>query len=385
MAKLKTYNEFVNERLIDAIKNPIKWIKIKNNAKKYQKASVAAALNDVDFAKKKEKGRDTMSSKQKEVLTQANKAKNSALDDTTSAIGQRMDDLASTDGLKLVVKLAKTRARVAANKTILKSADGEEAKQLKVKISKLEGQAAGAKTALADYESTNKEEPETTQPTPNGEEEQNTDNIKTTDKPTTVKVEDVKKLEAAEGAVTTAKAAYDKVKDGEDEKAKIEAEIAFKQKQQAVAKLKNDKELSKGLGEDIATLMAKKQELIKAGGKEVGDGGEGNQGPQGKPLAGGDEGNQGNQGKPPTSGEGDETAEQKAERVKKEAKDKKLTDLTTKLGAETDEEKKAEIQKEIDNVKQNESLLKIAHEKGNTYIQESVSVKFARLLNEAKQ
>ena len=57
MAKLKTYSEFVNEALIDAVKNPIKWKKIKNNAKKYQKAKVAQALNDVDFAKRKEKGK----------------------------------------------------------------------------------------------------------------------------------------------------------------------------------------------------------------------------------------------------------------------------------------------------------------------------------------
>ena len=36
MGKLKTYSEFVNEGLIDAVKNPIKWKKIKNNAKKFQ-------------------------------------------------------------------------------------------------------------------------------------------------------------------------------------------------------------------------------------------------------------------------------------------------------------------------------------------------------------
>ena len=29
MPKLKTYSEFVNEALIDAVKNPIKWKKIK--------------------------------------------------------------------------------------------------------------------------------------------------------------------------------------------------------------------------------------------------------------------------------------------------------------------------------------------------------------------
>ena len=57
MSKLKTYNEFVNEALIDAIKNPIKWKKIKNNAKKYQKARTAQALNDVDYAKRKEKAK----------------------------------------------------------------------------------------------------------------------------------------------------------------------------------------------------------------------------------------------------------------------------------------------------------------------------------------
>ena len=153
MSKLKTYSEFVNEALIDAIKNPIKWKKIKNNAKKFQKAKVAQALNDVDYAKRKEKGSDTLSDKQKEVLTQANKAKNTALKDTSSDISQRMDDLATTDGLKQVVKLAKTKSNLAANKIVLKAADGEEAKRLKIKQKKLTADATKAQKALADYES----------------------------------------------------------------------------------------------------------------------------------------------------------------------------------------------------------------------------------------
>ena len=153
MSKLKTYSEFVNEALIDAIKNPIKWKKIKNNAKKYQKARVAQALNDVDYAKRKEKAKGELSPKQKEVLTQANKAKNSALADTASNIGQRMADLATTDGLKQVVKLAKTKSSLAANKIVLKAADGEEAKRLKIKQTKLTGKATAAQKALADYES----------------------------------------------------------------------------------------------------------------------------------------------------------------------------------------------------------------------------------------
>ena len=66
-------------------KNPIKWKKIKNNAKKYQKAKVAQALNDVDFAKRKEKGKAADLPKEKiEVLNQANKAKNAALKDAAS-------------------------------------------------------------------------------------------------------------------------------------------------------------------------------------------------------------------------------------------------------------------------------------------------------------
>ena len=168
MSKLKTYSEFVNEALIDAVKNPIKWKKIKNNAKKYQKARVAQALNDVDYAKRKEKGSDTLSKKQQEVLTQANKAKNSALADTASNIGQRMADLATTDGLKQVVKLAKTKSSLAANKIVLKAADGEEAKRLKIKQTKLTGKATAAQKALADYEAEGDDKPaeDSAMPTP---------------------------------------------------------------------------------------------------------------------------------------------------------------------------------------------------------------------------
>jgi hypothetical protein len=157
MAKLKTYSEFVNEALIDAVKNPIKWKKIKNNAKKYQKAKVAQALNDVDFAKRKEKGRTADLSKEKiEILNQANKAKNAALKDTASNISQRMSDLATTPGLKKVAQLAKTKSAMAANQIALKAATGEEAKQLKIKAKELATDAAGQQKALADYESTEK-------------------------------------------------------------------------------------------------------------------------------------------------------------------------------------------------------------------------------------
>ena len=253
MSKLKTYSEFVNEALIDAVKNPIKWKKIKNNAKKYQKARVAQALNDVDYAKRKEKGSDTLSKKQQEVLTQANKAKNAALADTASNIGQRMADLATTDGLKQVVKLAKTKSSLAANKIVLKAADGEEAKRLKIKQTKLTGRATDAQKALKDYEAEGDDKPaeDSAMPTPAKTEKP----AKTGKTPPPLPAEDKAAKEAAEAAVTKAKAAYDAVKDGDDEKAKLQAEIKFKQAQQKKAKLDGNDELFQGLGNDIGEIM----------------------------------------------------------------------------------------------------------------------------------
>ena len=250
MPKLKTYSEFVNEALIDAVKNPIKWKKIKNNAKKYQKARVAQALNNVDYAKRKEKGSDNLSKKQQEVLDQANKAKNSALSDTASNIGQRMADLATTDGLKQVVKLAKTKSSLAANKIVLKAADGEEAKRLKIKQTKLTGKATAAQKALADYESDGDDKEQVKLP---GEEE----NAAKAEKERLEKEKAKVAKDAVLDEIGKAKTAYDAVKDGDDEKAKLQAEIKFKQAQQKKAKLEGKDELFKGLGEDIAEIKKK--------------------------------------------------------------------------------------------------------------------------------
>jgi hypothetical protein len=248
MGKLKTYSEFVNEGLIDAVKNPIKWKKIKNNAKKFQKAKVAQSLNDVDYAKRKEKGKAAdLSKDKKEILDQANKAKNSALADTTSNISQRMDDLATTPGLKQVVKLAKTKSNIAANQIALKAASGEEAKQLRIKAKALAGKAADAQQALKDYESTDKKEP--------AEKETKTPVAPESDKIAKDKAKVAK--DAVLDEIGKAKTAYDAVKDGDDEKAKLQAEIKFKQAQQKKAKLDDNDELFQGLGDDIGEIMKK--------------------------------------------------------------------------------------------------------------------------------
>ena len=154
MAKLKTYKQFINEALIDAIKSPIKYTKIKNNAKKFQKAKVAIALNTVDAKKKRAASKATLTPKQSSALDAATSAKNDSLKGIATEIGNRMDDLAITPGLEQVVKVAKTKSRLEANKKILKAATGEEAKQLKVKVKKGEQSFFKAKNDLKDYEST---------------------------------------------------------------------------------------------------------------------------------------------------------------------------------------------------------------------------------------
>jgi len=158
------FDEIVTEGIAAALGNPIKFMKIKKAAKMYQQALVQKQLNDLDFEKKKAKG--TLDPKQKEVLAQANKAKNSALSDKYSAIAQQMDDLATTDGLKQVVKLAKSKAKLAAAEIALKSAGDEESAALKVRIKKLNTDTQEAQKALSDYEKdTKKREPKTKQDT----------------------------------------------------------------------------------------------------------------------------------------------------------------------------------------------------------------------------
>jgi len=166
MAKLKTYSEFVNEGIMDVLKSPIKYVKIKNNAKKLVKAKVAVALNDVNFEKKKQKS-SIKDPEKNAVLTKANAAKNTALKDVAKGVSDRMDTLASSPILKKVSSLAKAKAALAANKTILKSATGEEAKQLKVRQTELNKKAIELAGGIKDFESTaakkkdTKSEPET--------------------------------------------------------------------------------------------------------------------------------------------------------------------------------------------------------------------------------
>lgn len=132
--------------------NPVKFLKIKNNAKKYQQALVQKALNNVDYEKKVQASGGEVDADKKEVLKQANAAKNQALTDKASAISDRMNTLATSPGLQAVKSLAISKAKVAAAETALKAADAEETKQLKIQIKKLNAQAAKAEQTIKDYE-----------------------------------------------------------------------------------------------------------------------------------------------------------------------------------------------------------------------------------------
>ena len=161
----------LNENIGAALGSPIKFMKIKKNAKKYQQALVQIAINSLDFEKKKAAG--NMDKDKADVLKAANAQKNQALKDQASAISDRMDQLATTDGLKKVASIAKNKSRMAAAETALKTADGEEAKALKLKIKGLNAKVAADQKELKDYE---KADDKKADDTPN---QQNLDNVKT--------------------------------------------------------------------------------------------------------------------------------------------------------------------------------------------------------------
>jgi chromosome segregation ATPase len=213
----------INENLGAALGNPIKFQKIRNNAKAYQQALVQKALNNLDYEKKKQAAGGKVDKDKAEVLKAANAAKNQALTDKATAISDRMKDLATSPGLQKVKTLAISKAKVAAAETALKGADAEESKQLKIKIKELSVKAAEAEKAIKDY----KKEDSPTKETPK-------------EKDTEVKKETPKKETAAEAkerarkegiskqiekAMTAIQKAEGDLKIAQDEKANLSKEL----------------------------------------------------------------------------------------------------------------------------------------------------------------
>jgi hypothetical protein len=131
----KFSNEFdsLTEGIMDAVKSPLKFRKIKKNAKALQKELVTKALLDLEY-QKKIKGKSV---EQKGTLKAATDAKKKAGDERISGLNQAMDDASTTDGLKSVAAMAKTKAKLGAAKISLKSATASETKAIKQQMKKL--------------------------------------------------------------------------------------------------------------------------------------------------------------------------------------------------------------------------------------------------------
>jgi hypothetical protein len=221
----------INENLGAILGSPIKYMQIKKAAKQYQTALVQKAINNLDFEKKKAAG--TLAPEQKEVLVAANKQKNQALSDTVSAHSQKMDSLASTEGLKVIVSIAKNKSMLAAAEIALKTADGEEAKALKLKIQGLNRKVAASQEELEDYKK-------------DGEDTQNVDNVKPkTEEP---KKEEPKKEEPKKEEPKTEEPKSRELTDKENERlSKAEGILAKATEAGDTAKIKKAEDLIKSI------------------------------------------------------------------------------------------------------------------------------------------
>lgn len=161
---LESVNENYSERIDEAflfafVKNPITATKMINNGKKLERAKIVKAAIDIDFSKKidaveQKFGSDAAKKRQmRETLRQAKKLKDDQAKELVDNISKRITELAGSD--KRLEKLAsyiKTTASLAANKKLLKAADGEEAKQLGLKIQRDEKKIAEDKRSFKEYD-----------------------------------------------------------------------------------------------------------------------------------------------------------------------------------------------------------------------------------------
>ena len=129
---------YVNEGFGDTIKaiigSPVKFIKIKNNLKDWAKAKLDIAAVEMDTIRKKEAAKEDPKGIDKDKLAAAAKSKKEAINGKMKAIEDRLKLLATTDSLRAVVSLGKTKASLEANKKLLKIANQEELDALKIKL-----------------------------------------------------------------------------------------------------------------------------------------------------------------------------------------------------------------------------------------------------------
>jgi hypothetical protein len=168
----ETFNSYIIEGAISNFialsTNPITGIKLANNAKKLARAQIQNATAKIDFEKKKQaadnvKEKDPVKArKSMEIAKVAYDTKKEVAADQIEAIEDRMTELSKDDSkLSKVSALLKTKARVEANKKLLKMLDAEERKQLQITIKTQEEKAKKVEAQMADYVSSEKEKPDT--------------------------------------------------------------------------------------------------------------------------------------------------------------------------------------------------------------------------------
>jgi chromosome segregation ATPase len=186
--KVMLLEQFIEEGLFDVVtkskafvKNPIAATKITNNGKKLVQSEIDKAANDLDYEKRKLASKKAADSKMetlkkkgdaqgaqkvkdefadnKEVLSAAHDQKNDALKDKVESIKDRIDDLSKKNAtLQDLGSLVKTAARVKRNEVLLKGADEEEKKQLKVQMQGDMEKIDNLQKGFGDYESGKSEE-----------------------------------------------------------------------------------------------------------------------------------------------------------------------------------------------------------------------------------
>lgn len=232
----------VNEGLGDTLKaiigSPVKYIKIKSNLKDWTKAKLDIAAVEMDSIRKKEAAKEDPKGIDKEKLAAATKSKKEALNGKLKSIEDRLSQLATTDSLRAIVKLGKTKASLEANKRLLKIANAEELDALKLKIEgqieKDEETIINTEDKLKTYAKKEEEKKDDTQPS---KEEKKSDDKK--EEPKKAKKEEPKK------------------EDTKDEPKKEDT------KEDDVDKKEDDSEDEKGDGKNLSKSAKKAKETIK--------------------------------------------------------------------------------------------------------------------------
>lgn len=107
--------------------------------KKLVASRIDSAVADLDYAKKKDAADDKTET---EKLKKAHEIKKEALKDTVSALSDKMATLETNPALKAIGQTVRIKAKQEAAKKLLKAADAEESKQLKLQLAELDQQSS---------------------------------------------------------------------------------------------------------------------------------------------------------------------------------------------------------------------------------------------------